>query len=426
MANWFSRFFNRMSLNFRYIGNPEVYTPINTEKAISEGYNANAAVYSIVRKDAMKFGSIPTYLFKANDDSGERIENELSKLLNRPNEYQGQDAFRSLVRTYYKITGEAFIWLNRGDLGDMEGRQRLMRPVLEMYVLPSDMMLLVPDPNNVFGCLGYIFDLNGTRLAIPKEDIIHWKDPNLNFDPSTREHLRGFSPLSAGYKTLQQNNDATAAAVRMYQNDGAKGVLSEEVPTRKDPTQEAAITGTINRKINSNDVKGAVAYLQGKWQYLDLGKTNTDLGLLEGKELSMKELCFLFDVPYELFDSQTTFANKEQAQKGWISNSIIPACKQYDDELNRVLLQAFGLVGKAVVKSDFSELPELQDDYAKLVTSLAAAWWMTPNEKREWMGEDPLGSEFDEPYIPTGIIPLSQVESMEDIQRALERQGLND
>lgn len=408
------------------VGNTEIYTPINTEKAISEGYNGNSAVYAILNKDAQKFGCIPTYLMKETGEEEQEVENELSKLLQKPNEYQGADAFRQLLRTYYKLTGEAFIWLNRGDLGDLQGKERLKKPVFEMYVLPSDFVYLIPDPSNVWGCLGYKLDLNGQRVILAKEDVIHWKTPSLDFDATNRTHLRGKSPLSSGYKTLQQNNDATAASVRMYQNDGAKGILYSETPSDYTPEQKAQLDGVISKKINNYDVKGAVARLAGKWGYLDLGKSNTDLGLLEGKNVSMKELCFLFDVPYELFDSQTTYANKEQAQKGWITNSIIPACKSFDDELNRVLLIAFGLDATFKIESDFSELPEMQDDYAKLVGSLSQAWWMTPNERREWMQLEPINiPEFNEPLIPTGVQPVSMV-SMDQVATDLNNMGLND
>jgi HK97 family phage portal protein len=399
------------------IGSQEVYTHIDTEKAITEGYNGNSAVYSIVSKDANKFASIPTYLFKANDEAGTKIENDLSKLLDKPNEYEGADVFRARLRTYYKITGEAFVWLNRGGLADgLDDEARKKRPVLEMVVIPSDHMIIVPDPNNVFGILGYEFDISGRRLPISKSDIIHWKNVSLKFDASSRSHLRGQSPLSSGYKILQQNNDATAAAVRMYQNDGAKGVMYNETLDKISPTQKVTIENVINKKINNSDMKGAVATIQGKWGYLDLGKGSTDLQLLEGKNLSMQELCFLFDVPYEFFDPKTTFANKEQAQKGWLNNVIIPACKQWDDECNRVLLAAFDLIGKAEIRSDFDDLPEMREDVAQLVTALQQAWWVTPNEKREWMGFDPMGAEFDEPFLPGGTQPLSMIgESMDSI-----------
>ena len=426
LFDWLSRRVNnevQKGMTTYSVGNPVVYTHIDTDKAISEGYNSNTAVFAILNKDAEKFGSVPSYVYKANDEESEEQDNELSKLINKPNEYQGQDSFRMLLRLYRKLTGEAFVWLNRGDLGKMDDKARLKKPVLEMYVLPSDCVNIIPDPSNLWGCLGYQLDVNGKQIPLSKSDVIHWKSPSLNFDASTREHLRGQSPLSSGYKTLQQNNSATDAAVRMYQNDGAKGVMANETLDKLTPQQRSQIDGVINKKINNNDVKGAVATLQGKWSYLDLGKSNTDLGLLEGKNVSMKELCFLFDVPYELFDPSTTFANKEMAMKAWVSNSIIPSCKQFDDELNRVLPMAFGLTD--YIKSDFSELPEMQEDMGTKISNMVKGPFR-PNDILELQGYDrdpnPI---YDDIWIPGGFVPGSmQGESMDSIARSLNDQGL--
>ena len=158
-------------MNFRMfsVGTQEVYTHIDTEKAITEGYNANTAVYSILQKDAQKFASISQYIQK-DDESGEEVEGtKLGRLLERPNEYQGSDAFREIVRLYRKLTGEAFIWLNRGVLADgLEGTARLSKPVLEMMVLPSNHVILVPDPNNLYGVLGYLLDVGGQTMPIAK------------------------------------------------------------------------------------------------------------------------------------------------------------------------------------------------------------------------------------------------------------------
>jgi HK97 family phage portal protein len=404
-------------------GNLEVYTDINSQKAIDEGFSGNTAVYSIVMRDAEKFGSIPRFVFDAKEREEKAYtpigENDLTKLLNRPNEVQGQDIFFTIARAYYKVCGEAFIWLNRGALADdKEDKERMKMPVLEMYVLPSNYITVVPDPGNLWGVTGYVLEAGGQRIPIHKADVIHWKTPNLNFDADNRTHLRGLPPLTPGYKTLQQNNDATNSAVRMYQNDGAKGVLFNETFDALKPAQQSQIKDIVDAKINNNQIKGAVATLQGKWQYVNLGGTSVDLQLLEGKELSWKELCFLLQVPYEFFNSDTTFANKLEAQKGWVNNTIIPACKQLDGELNRMLLEAFDLIGKAFIGCDYSELPELQKDLAQLATALNTAWWLTPNEAREAMGyEKLLEPEFDEVWPASGKAPLSQVNDEAEMNR---------
>lgn len=448
---WFTSMFSRArSWRFFNIGTREVMPDINAETAITEGYNANAAVYSIVKTDAEKFASIPRYVadakkleekrskvplqFKALMKAIRQISGTnsakptLEKLLNRPNEYQGQAAFFKTVRSYYKVCGEAFIWLNRGETDGLTDAQIATKPVLEMYPLPSYRMKVVPEEGSMFGVEGYILQAGSGDIPFKKHEIIHWKDTNLTFDLTSKEHLRGMPALKPGAAELQQNNDASRSSIRMYQNDGAKGAMFNKDLSKATPTQETQIRNVIDRKINNNDVKGAVAALQGEWGYIDLGKTSIDLELLKGKEMSMKMLCFLFGVPYTLFDPNSSFANTEWQQKNWVSNRIIPASKELDDELNRVLLRAFNLEGFALIQCDYTELPEMQDDMASLTTWLKEAYWITPNEKRELQGYEKLtGSLMDEPWMPNGFTPLSQFgDGFDEMLNELGVAGAND
>jgi len=395
-------------------GTREVYPDIDATTAITKGFNANTAVYAIVKKDAKKFGSIPRYLEKPESEAKSDITGALNDLLNRPNGEQSQDAFFTLLRAFYKVCGEAFIWLNRGDTDEMIDDQFLKisdeaqakKPILEMHVLPSDKVIIVPDPDNIFSVYGYILESN-VRVPLRKVDVIHWKDINLQFDVLSRTHLRGMPALHPGEKTLGQNNSATNASVRMYQNDGAKGAIVNKSMAKMSPTQETQLRSVIDQKINNNDVKGAVAALQGDYSYFDISKDSVDMELLKGKEMSMKELCFLFGLPYEFFDSQVTYANKEEAQKGWVLNEIMPDCKQLDGELNRYLPQAFGV--DLVIKSDFDDLHELQEDKGKQIEWMMKTPYLTPNQILEALGYDTRPEpEFDEPWVPQDKVPLSE------------------
>lgn len=409
------------------LGTVEVYIDIDAIKAITEGFNKNTAVYSIVMKFASKFGSIPRYVYNAKakeEKAYKKPEMEtmdeshpLVKLMNRPNPYESQDAFFTKVCAYWKVTGEGMIWLNRGDLemyrledGSFDDAKINKLPVLEMYVLPSDKVNPIPDPDDVWNILGWKIDLGGQSIFIRKDDVVHWKMTSLQFDAPTRRHLRGFAPLAAGYKTLTEDNSITDASVRMAQNGGARGALSNEtVGMSQTPTQAAQVKTVFDTKINNTSVKQQIAALEGKWTYHDFGQSSVDMQLIEWKQMSWKELCFLLTTPYEFFDSETTFANKEQAQKGWVSNDVMPACKQLDGELNRSLLPAFGLEGGAYIAADCSELPEMQKDMAALATALDTAWWIPPNRKLEMMDQEIINNpKFDEPWIPSGITPLSE------------------
>jgi HK97 family phage portal protein len=418
--NWFASLFRHGRSLLMNVGDREVVTDITATTAITQGFNGNTAVYSIIKKDANKFASIPRFVYDTSKLKTRKkfyapnryiksynrdavLVNALAKLLERPNPMQGQAAFFKTARGFFKTCGETFIWLLR-DLPEYlpADADTNLYPILEMYVLPSNKVSLVPDPNNMWGVRGYIFEVGGIKLPIRKTDIIHWKDVNLNFDATTREHLRGMPALKPGEETLQANNDAERTTVRMYQNDGAKGALYGEDRDGISPDQETIIRGVVDRKVNNNDVKGAVATLMGvgKMGYLNFGGTSVDMELLEGKKMSWWELCNLFDVPYELFQSETTFANKEQAQKSWVSNSILPANYELDDELNRVLLRAFKLEGRAVIGCDATELPELQANMKELSEWLEKSPEITPNEKRIAKGYEPYKDPLmDEPWV---------------------------
>ncbi len=62
-------------------------------------------------------------------------------------------------------------------------------------------------------------------------------------------------------------------------------------------------------------------------------------------------------------------------------------------------------------------IPELQENYKDLAVWLAAAWWVTPNEKRDMMQFDRYNApEFDEPMIPTGLQTIADLAMVPDLE----------
>ncbi len=92
--------------NFYYYGAQEVWSVFNLTNAVEKWFSYNTAVYSITMKDADKFASIPRYVYSKSEREEKSI-NELQELLNRPNQYESQDAFLAKIRAYFKICGNA-------------------------------------------------------------------------------------------------------------------------------------------------------------------------------------------------------------------------------------------------------------------------------------------------------------------------------
>ena len=398
------RYRSYLTGNAAILGAHAIYPDSEIETLIEEAFNKNIYYYSIIRTVCRKFASPPRYVMLPKKErkalrtkADEMIDNDLSKLLNKPNDYQGADEFWESIMGYYSLTGEVFIWKNRGGFEN--------KPPMELIVVPPQIVEIQPDPQDVWGVLHYWFNLNGVRVEIEKRDIIHWKTFNPNFDASTREHLRGFNPLSAQKRTVTQANDGIDAQVAQMQNGGAKGALYEEGLGSLDEGQEAQLRKTINDKFNSKHVKGAIATLQGKWGYLNLGMSSTDMQLLDATDRAVHALCMANGIPTEIFFPDATHANKEQAMIYYITNTLMPIAQSLDSKLNAELVPEFG--GGMYIMTDFSDLPELAYLNARLVDAAAKAWWKTVDEKRAMTGDEPLGTPASQMiFIQQNFIPL--------------------
>lgn len=434
LIDWLGRRLNNTvfsTTSLQQVGSRAIYPDYKSDELIKSSFSGNDVVYTIVTTTSKKFASIPKGVFtdtlpvkryksslkyydpfqvkKEFKSLGTPVEDsEYMKLLKRPNPMMAQDSFFEAVYMSREILGESFIWINRGD-STVSGDARYSIKPLELYWLPAQHMELVVDSNDYWGVLGYVLNNSGVKIYLNKEDVIHWKTFNPNFDINTREHLRGLSPMRAGSKLLAGNDASKDAMVAMFQNDGAKGLIFNETLDHLDPGQKSSIENVINKKINNRDVKGSIATLQGKWGYIDLGKTTVDMQLLEAQETTFSRFCNLWRVSPNLFLAGQTRDNLREARKDLITNKILPDTLSFEDELNRVLSKSFS--GQVVV-SDFTSLPEMQYEMADMNIILAAMYdrgIISGAEYREQMGYEPSGqSEHDMYFFKGTMTPITE------------------
>lgn len=429
-----SSLFNRSQIltTVQTVGNRAIYPDMRADQLIKDGFSGNDAVYTIVSTVSKKFASVPRGVYTDDQSSlkkykaglrrgdvlkvknaiksiGEQIlDGDYERLMRRPNPYMGQDSFFEAIYLNKEILGEAFIWINRGDT-PAEGDARYKVKPLELYVLPPQHVELIADELDVMGVSGYVLNNAGTRMPLMKEDVIHWRTYNPNYDPTTREHLRGLSPLKAGEKLLTANDSSKDAMVAMFQNDGAKGLLFNETLDSLTPGQIKQLQGVVDTKINNRERKGAVATAQGKWGYLEIGKSSVDMDLLNAQDMSFSRLCNLFRVSPNLFLSGQTRDNLREARKDLITNKIMPDALSLDDELNRVLSKSFH---GQLFMSDFSTLPEMQyelSDMNGILKDMYDRGIINGSEYREQMGWDDSGlPEHEQFFVSGNVVPIGE------------------
>ena len=424
----------RVESNLRYL-NTGALKEYESGDYVTKGYLGNADVFAIVSFLARKAASIPWYVYKIKP--GERAKasqikyknltkhpmsrvafeqavmerknayhenivtgTPLARLIERPNQYQAQDAFLQNLFGYRFLSGEGDIYLNDGGTGGA---------VVEMNVLPTQFLEIYADPNDLYGVLGYRLDVEG-GIDLAKSQVIMWKDWNPNFDATTRSHMRGVSPVKAAYKTLRMSNSAYDASAMMAANGGSKGALTPKVMTNGlftnvTPDQAAGIQGTVNEKINGTDNKGRVSVLQTPWEYLNFGLSSIDMELIKAMQVSLQQWCRVFGLPAVIFDTDTSsYNNYQNAMRDLVTNTIVPMCATLRDELNMQLVPRFG--EDAYIDFDITALAEMQQDMERMVRSLRDANWLTMDEKRVAMNYEAKGGAWDMSYVNQGLIPI--------------------
>jgi HK97 family phage portal protein len=422
--------------------NGVVLQPYYGEAYVTEGYMGNSDVYSIVTFLARKAGSIPWYVYKMkpgekaktslerykqlskglhNKGAFERALMErknayeenmvtgtpLAKLLERPNPQQAQDQFFQNLFGYRILSGEGNIYGNDGNIDNGK--------FLELNVLPTQFLEIYPDPNDLYGLLGYKL-MVAQGINIPKANVCHWKSWNPDFNDVTRSHLRGVSPLRSAWKLLRMSNNAADASAKMTQNGGAKGALvpqpvNNNIP-QMTPEQASIIQRAINERINGTDNKGSVGVMQYPYNYLNFGLSSVDMELVKTLQMTLHQWCRVFGMPIVLFDTDTSsYNNYTNGMRDLITNTIAPLCAELRDELNAWLVPRFG--ENVYIDFDISALPELQSDMEKMVSQLKQADWLTFDEKRTAMGYEEKGGAYASSYVSGGMMPLEM--SMMDL-----------
>jgi HK97 family phage portal protein len=369
----------------------------------ADRYCTTDDVHSVISLISTTAALIPLYGYLKSPDGKltDLPENDpLALLLEMP--FEGMTRFESIyaVIATKLMQGEYIIYKEKPELGPDKGKVAKLH-----YLEPYNVRIKV---NTGFPrrTLYYQYVVNGVVIMdnIPPEDIIHGKYFNPEYG-ITGQELRGLSPLRVLAKRLTRIDSNNDVATAQLQNGGVPGIVFEK--TYAESTSDVANKRKDNfyKYLSNSANKGAPFWDMGELGYIELGLKLADLQVSDLAKIDFKKLCNVFHVSDRLFNNDAT--GSEVSDKGarvaLYSNCVIPLIMSIRDDFNKDLVKEFK--GKPYyINYDISEVSELQDDYAQMVTWLEKAWWLSPNERREVMrfekANEPL---FDQYLLPTGL-----------------------
>ena len=438
MASFFDRFnFSKKNQNtneqynraiYNWLGNSVLWNNENDDSYITQGYQKNATIYSLINLITKAATTIPFQVYeKTNENDYKRYkaltsgmmdaasiqkasllqknalvelqDTELHKILERPNPAQSYNAWLTELIAFGKLTGNRYIYGIGPDTGANVGK------FTELYVMPSQVMEIIS--NGIMEPVSkYKLEYNGTKY-IDASEICHIKDFNPYYD-GTGSHMYGQSPLRAGLRSLTTNNEAVQTGVKYLQNQTARGLLTSEMGDINE-VQAQQLKDKFKRQHQGSDNAGDIIITPNKMSWVNFGLNATDVSLIAQYNASIKDLCNIYNVPVQLLNNtdSSSYNNMKEAKKALYQNAVIPELVKIKDELNRWLAPKYG--DKLCIEFDFSVIPEMQEETDKVVDQLSKAWWITPNEKRSAMnyGKDEENTQLDDYFIPANLIPTN-------------------
>jgi HK97 family phage portal protein len=441
----------------QYLGGPQV-TPNNTnlldkiiwgqftndviawydgkqQEFIKEGYQKNAMVYAIIRKIADKAKAAQLQTFKPTKErsrskyrslkySGKDLlfhhskvvktkemqliegADPLTDLLRKPNKNQTTSEFIDEFITWYSTTGEAFLYgVGPGSESRNAGKYQ------ELYWLPTHLVEIKMNPVGLSFSdeliLGYKLSIGDQHIIIPKEDVLHIKSTNLEWDLNGAQ-LRGQSPLLAGRNFLKKNNLGVEAGAKSNKNMGARGIVSpniNNVEMYQDAERTEKFRQRIDERVNGTDNRDKVVASGVPMQYTQMGLSSQAMQLIEALNYDDEKLCGLWGVNPVIFRPNATDANLEHAQKSLVTDVILPILNLFENKLEEWLNPKFNT--NHVIEFDVSSFSEMQPDVKMIMDSYGDNSKISINELRVMLGWDEIESDAANTlWIPSNRIPI--------------------
>ena len=408
----------------------------NGDTYLEQGFLHNPIVYSVIKQRSDKARQIPFYVKKEKDSVARKQYNNFTKSvkwspkpqqylkqselknkafkedymdfpMERPNPLQTWGDIVGLYETNMACNGNCYLYILRGDFSNEP---------LALYVLPSHMMeIVVKKGASMLGTenpIDYYMLIEGDRyVKFDVEEVIHIKYPNPEYDMNGA-HLYGLSPLKAALRNIQSSNLGIDLNVDTMLNGGAFGFIHGKNGMPLDVDQADSIKDRLKEMRASKDVLGKISGASGELGFTQIRLSAKEMELFNYFNFDQKQICNVLGWSDLLLnnDDGSKYDNIESSEQRVVVNTSMPSLQLFDEAMTDVFLPLFKGYEKTTLIHDPSDLPEMQQDMAKLVEWLSKAkadGAINGDEYREYLRMPKLGGEMEVYTVSQDVIPLS-------------------
>lgn len=380
ITNWFRGIRQVGGSWFYPLANYDAFAKIECLKAFDEIPELNAVINFKAR--AFAAGNI----YRISKE-GERLpDDNIVKLLNKPNWFQGGKEFLRQTKLFHEIYGDEFVysWYGVGrKAGDTKAIYTLPPNLVKcLYENEEPFFMTADRPKGIV----YTYKLGGKERPLDIEQIIHFNDNRVTITEETKKNFLCGESKMVGL-TPALNNIRMAYETRgvILKRRGAMGVLSNEgsdvtgqIPMEAGERQDLQ---DQYRKYGGLEGQDQIILTNAKVRWQQMAVSPDKLGLFaETKECFFK-ICDAYGTPEELFASMDgkTYENQNEAWKRYYDNTGIPEANEWIGGIEGYFYPDVKDGSRLIM--DYSHLAVFQEDLelnarslGTLITSLSTAF----------------------------------------------------
>lgn len=360
MFNFFNKTAKRKETLVALRGTNPEWTPNNYHSLVSESFQKNVFAFRSINLIASGIASIPMHV-----KNGDLTTNpKLTDLLSHPNKEQGRSSFITSIVSYLLLSGNAFIYSDEDNL----------------YCLRSDRVKLVFNEAKT-AVKSYVYEVDGVRIPVDLEDILHIKF----FNPT--DDWFGFAPLRSAMYAIDQYNEMSKHNLSILQNGGRpSGCLILKDCKYLDSTTREEMRQNLSEVYGGSKNAGRIMLLEGGYEWQEMGLSPKDLDFAEAQNTIAREIVQAFGVPPILVGirGDASFNNYREARAHFWEDTVLPLAELIRTQFTDWLRKKYKT--DCEIYFDLDSVPALISKREKLWEKVSNADFLSTDEKREILG----------------------------------------
>ena len=364
----------------------------------------NSAVFSCLMAIATAYPEPPLVVYKKRGDGQrrEQTDSPLQDLLDSPTPNGELTMEDMLFWTAWAkhVDGNAY-WIKVRSGNAETGN------VVQLW--PISPTLIKPISNKGDWISYYKYQIASNEFVkVPVENIIHFR---LGVDDQDMRY--GLSPLKALVRQISTDDEADKFVEALLKNYAVPGLVVIPGPgVSISEDQSNTITEKLRRKFG-NEQRGNIAVMTRESTVQQFGLSPEDLNLSVLHRVPEERISAVLGVPAIVAGlgaglDRATYDNARSMGEWFTERKLIPQWRSDERKLNISLLPDFTSNPNISIEFDLTDVRALQEDedakYVRLQIAVGKPW-MTRNEAREEINEDPIEGWDDEDIAKPEPVP---------------------